>query len=132
MFSSCGRRFFQMEIETVTVPVVVVMVSLTSASQSLLYLAWVDDLAPCGAEVLESLCAQSELRISAAGVEGKTILSTAVPNVLRKCASGNIGKVSELANSLPWDASQFDAARSIVESQYPVREALWERLKDRG
>jgi hypothetical protein len=122
---------FLIEIETITVPVVVVMVSLTSAAQSLLYLAWVDELAPCGAEVLDSLCAQSELRISAAGVEGKTILSTTIPNVLRKFALRNLDKVAELAVSFPWNGEQFDAAKSIVESQYPVREDFWERLKDR-
>lgn len=120
---------FPVNIHSITVPVVIVMLRLIADSHDLFYPTWVDELAPSGAEVLESLASQAELPIGAAAIDGKVLLSARVPNVLRNFAARHLCKVAQCAENSPWDPDQFAAARSLIESQYHSPADLWEGLR---
>jgi hypothetical protein len=122
-------RLFQVPIDGITVAAVVVMLQLREAAEERLYAAWIDELAPSGAEVLESLSRQDELRVWFAPAEREGAVATFIPNVLRPFANRNLPTVLEIAEKSPWDAAGFASARSLVLCQYPDAHSLWEQLK---
>lgn len=122
-------RVFSVPIEEGTVAAVVVMLQMREESQTRHYAAWIDELAPSGAEVLEALAEQSELEVWFAPPERSGAVSTVLPNVLQRFASRNRETVLEIAADTPWDVHRFAAARSILESQFPDAETLWEQLQ---
>ena len=123
-------RAFVVEIQSVTVAVVVVVVRLLRDNKVHSYTAWVDELSPAGAEVLESLASQTQLTVWLAPPQGKGAASTVIRNVLRDFARRNLAHVQELAAAAPWDVHSFAAARALLESQNSSAEALWKRLKE--
>lgn len=125
-------RVFPVPIEKVTVATVVVMLQLSDEAENRLYTAWIDDLAPSGAEVMESLARQNELRVCFAPPERGEAASTVIPNVLQAFASRSLEAILEIAHTSPWDAYRFATARSLLESQFSHAQLLWERLKSGG
>jgi hypothetical protein len=120
---------FQVPIEGVNVAAVVVMLQMHDEQEDRLYAAWVDELAPSGAEVLESLARQKELRVWFAPRQRQGAASTVIPNVLGAFARRHLNTVLEIADNSPWDVQRFATARALLERQYPDAQLLWERLK---
>ena len=125
-------RVFLVPIDVVTVAAVVVMLHMRDEAEERFYAAWIDELAPSGAETLESLAQQRELKVWFAPPEHREAASTVIPNVLRFFASRHLNTVVEIAENSPWDVKRFAAARALLEGQYPDAESLWERLKADG
>jgi hypothetical protein len=125
-------RVFSVPIEDSTVAAAVVMLQLREESETRWYAAWIDELAPSGAEVLEALAEQAKLAVWFAPPERSGAVSTVIPNVLRRFASRNRDTVLEIASDSPWDIHHFAAARSSLESQYSDAETLWSELKAKG
>ncbi len=125
-------RVFPVPVDNVIVATVVVILQMSDEAENCLYTAWIDELAPSGAEVMESLARQNELRVCFAAPERGEAVSTFIPNVLQAFASRNLETILEIAGTSPWDAVHFATARSLLESQFPDAQLLWERLKSRG
>jgi len=125
-------RVFQVPAESLTVAVIVVMLQLRVEAAEQLYVAWIDELAPSGVDVLESLAQQMDLSIWFAPPELQAAVSTVIPNVLRTFASRHLDLVREIAESSPWDVRRFATARSLLENQYPDANSLWNSLKADG
>ena len=122
-------RIFLVPVDIVTVAAVVVMLQMRDETEDRLYAAWIDELAPSGAEVMESLARQRELSVWFAPPEQRGAASTVIPNVLGAFARRHLSSILEIADSSPWDVHRFAAARSLLERQYPDAPSLWERLK---
>ena len=125
-------RVFPVPVEDGTVAAVVVMLQMREEAETRQYAAWVDELAPSGAEVMESLAGQQELCVWFAPPERSGAASTVIPNVLRAFASRHRHTVLEIADSSPWDVHRFAVARSLLVSQFPDAQSLWEELKAGG
>jgi len=122
-------RVFQVEVNAVTVAAVVMMVQLRTDEEERYYTAWIDELAPSGAEVLEAIASQKELKVWLTPPDKKDAFSAVISNVLRVTANRHLSEVLQAASNLPWDIHDFAACRAQLESKFPTAESLWGRLK---
>jgi len=122
-------KVFQVEANAVAVAPVVVMVQLRTDEEERLYAAWIDELAPSGAEVLEAIASQKELKVWFTTPDKKDASSAVISNVLRVAADRHLSVVLETASNSPWDVHDFAVCRSQLESEFPTAESLWEQLK---
>jgi hypothetical protein len=122
-------KVFQAEVNSLTVAAVVVMVQLRTEEEERYYVAWIDELAPSGAEVLEAIAGQRELKVWFTPADKKDACSAVISNVLRVAANRHLSVVLEIASNSPWDVHDFAACRSQLESEFPTADSLWEQLK---
>jgi hypothetical protein len=122
-------RVFLQEVNALRVAAVVVMVKLLTNGEERLYAAWINELAPDGAEVLEALANQEKLKVWFAPPDRIGASSTVIPNVLRADARRHLSVVLEAATNSPWDVHDFALCRTWLEDKFPTATSLWEQLK---
>ena len=115
-------------IEGVDVPATNVILKLSTEEGDAHYVAWIDELTPDGAGVVESLATQTELPVVLATPLGERVGRAVTENGLRALSSKQLGIISELAERALWNVHHFAAARAYIESQYPTAAALWTML----
>jgi hypothetical protein len=115
-------------IEGVDVPATNLILKLSTEEGDAYYVAWIDELTPDGAGVVESLATQTELPVVLATPLGERLGRAVTENGLRALSNKQLGIISELAERTRWNVHHFAAARSYIESQYSTPAALWTML----
>lgn len=110
-----------------TVGVASVMLRLTVGESQRFYTCLFNELA---AGFVESLATQPELLIVFGTPLGERVGSTVLPNGMRGMMQRQLATISLLAERSPWEPRQFDAAKAVVEAQFPTAAALWAKLGD--
>lgn len=77
---------------------------------------------------LADLATQPELLIVFGTPLGERVGGTVLPNGMRGMMQRQLATISLLADRSPWEPRQFDAAKAIVEAQFPTAAALWAKL----
>jgi hypothetical protein len=115
-------------IEGIDVPAVNVILKLSTDEGDSYYVAWIDELTPDGAGVVESLATQPEFAVVLETPDGERIGQAMTKNGLRALSGKQLAIISELAERARWNVHHFAAARAYIESQYPTAAALWGML----
>jgi hypothetical protein len=115
-------------IEGVDVPAVNILLKLSSAAGDSYYVAWIDELTPDGAGVVESLATQPELPVVMATPLGEQVGRAMTKNGLRSLSGKQLSIIAELAERARWNVHHFAAARAYIDGQYPTAAALWGML----
>jgi hypothetical protein len=108
-----------------TVGVASVMLRLTAGEAQLFYTCFFNELEQ---GVVESLATQPELPIMFATSLGECVGNIVLPNGMRGMMRKQLVTISLLAEKSPWEPRQFDAAKAIVQAQFPTAAALWAKL----
>ena len=116
---------FLVEVEQIKVPVVVASVRLLAGGEYRLYTAFLNELAPESAGVLESLTCQSELCVLLVNSRSEHVGQVTIPNHLRTMAQQQLAVVSALVEKAAWAPNHFLAAQTVVETQFRTAANLW-------